>query len=375
MTKLTNAPVFQTSSDHDWLQAGPLVVTGATGWLGRSLVRTLAHGLPERPDLLAPDPTRCIRALVLPGTASELPQNIPGLHAVEGDLRNSAGCRHLLNNVRGGTLFHAAGIIHPKNSRAFFAINVDGTCNLLEAAAAAGMRRAVVVSSNSPCGVNPYPEHRFDEESPYRPYMNYGRSKMLMEQEARLIAARSGLEVVLIRAPWFYGPDQPPRQTMFFRMIREGRVPIVGSGDNWRSMVYIDNLCQGLLLAARVPQAANRTYWIADQRPYTMNEIIDTVERLLEEEFQQSCRHRRLRLPGWLGEVARGLDWSLQAMGLYHQKIHVLSEMNKTIACRVDKAGRELGYRPVVDLEEGMRRSLAWVFARPEGLGESPCNT
>jgi len=375
MNKVGQPPVFSPSSDPGWLQAGPLIITGATGWLGRNLVRALAQGLPELPDLLSPNHTRRIRALVLPGTSQNLPQNLPGVQPVEGDLCDPACCQRLLEDAQGGTLFHTAGIIHPKNSRAFFTINVDGTRNLLEAAAKAGIRRAVVVSSNSPCGVNPHPDHRFDEESPYRPYMNYGRSKMLMELEARQIAARSGLEVVLIRAPWFYGPDQPPRQTLFFKMIRDGRMPIVGSGDNWRSMAYIDNLCQGLLLAAMVPQAANQTYWLADLRPYTMNEIIDTVERLLKDEFQQKCCHRRLLLPGWFGEVARGLDWGLQTVGLYHQKIHVLSEMNKTIACSVDKACQELGYRPVVDLEEGMRRSLAWVFAQQGGLGESLCNT
>ncbi|MBF0322814.1 MAG: NAD(P)-dependent oxidoreductase, partial [Magnetococcales bacterium] len=328
------------------------------------LVRALTLGLPDRPDLLAPDPTRSLRALILPDTAADLPQNLPGLVALEGNLCDPASCLRLLEGMRGGTLFHTAGVIHPQRVQTFFAINVTGTRNLLEAAARAGLRRVVVVSSNSPCGVNPHPDHRFDEESPYRPYMNYGRSKMLMEQEARRIAAQTGLEVVLIRAPWFYGPDQPPRQTLFFQMIRDGKVPIVGHGNNLRSMAYIDNLCHGLLLAAMVPAAANQTYWIADQRPYTMNEIIDTVERLLENEFGQTCRHRRVRLPGWLGEVARLLDWGLQGMGLYHQKIHVLSEMNKTIACRVEKACQELGYRPVVDLEEGMRRSLTWLFSR-----------
>ncbi|MBF0137737.1 MAG: NAD(P)-dependent oxidoreductase [Magnetococcus sp. DMHC-1] len=359
-----------TNFNPSLLQAGPLVVTGAAGWLGRGLLRALTVGLPERPDLLPVDPARAIRALILPGTAAELPRNLPGVKPVEGDLCQPESCQRLLEGVQGGTLFHTAGVIHPQRVRDFFAVNVAGTRNLLEAAAKAGMRRAVVVSSNSPCGTNPHLDHRFDETSPYRPYMNYGRSKMLMEQEARRIAAQTGLEVVLIRAPWFYGPDQPPRQTLFFRMIRDGQAPIVGSGKNWRSMAYIDNLCQGLLLAAMVPEAANQTYWIADQRPYTMHEIIDTVERLLEDEFQQTCRHRRMRLPGWLGEVAWLLDWGLQSVGLYQQKIHVLSEMNKTIACHVDKANRELGYLPHVDLEEGMRRSLAWVFARQGGLDQ-----
>jgi nucleoside-diphosphate-sugar epimerase len=58
----------------------------------------------------------------------------------------------------------------------------------------------------------------------------------------------------------------------------------------------------------------------------------------------------------------------LQGLGLYHQKVHVLSEMNKTIACSVERAAAELGYRPVVALEEGMRRSLKWVWTRQGGL-------
>jgi nucleoside-diphosphate-sugar epimerase len=216
----------------------------------------------------------------------------------------------------------------------------------------------VVVSSNSPCGCNPHPDHLFDELSPYHPYMNYGRSKMAMELAIKPRSDR--IETVVIRAPWFYGPNQPPRQTLFFKMIRDGKVPIVGSGKNLRSMAYVDNLCQGLLLAAITERAKGQTYWIADRRPYSMNEIMDTVERLLETEFDQKCAHKRLRLPGLASEIALMMDWMLQTIGLYHQKIHVLSEMNKTIACSVNRAERELGYRPTIELEEGMRRSLRW---------------
>jgi nucleoside-diphosphate-sugar epimerase len=151
-------------------------------------------------------------------------------------------------------------------------------------------------------------------------------------------------------------------------MIRDGKGPLVGGGGNRRSMAYVDNLCQGLILAATTPAAQGRTYWIADARPYTMSEIIDTVEKLLETEFNQKCAHKRMRLPGFASEVAFVVDKTLQGLGLYHQKVHVLSEMNKTIACSIEKAKTELGYRPVVDLEEGMRRSLKWVWQRQGGL-------
>jgi nucleoside-diphosphate-sugar epimerase len=188
--------------------------------------------------------------------------------------------------------------------------------------------------------------------------MNYGRSKMLMELAIHRAQQAGRLETTIIRPPWFYGPFQPARQTLFFEMVRDGKAPIVGSGENLRSMAYVENICQGLLLAAVSPQANGRTYWIADERPYTMNEIIDTIERLLENEFGQTCAHRRMRLPGVASEVAWAIDYTLQSLGLYNQKIHVLSEMNKSIACSVERAQRELGYRPTISLEEGMRRSL-----------------
>jgi nucleoside-diphosphate-sugar epimerase len=143
-------------------------------------------------------------------------------------------------------------------------------------------------------------------------------------------------------------------------MIRDGKAPIVGSGNNLRSMAYVDNLCQGLILAAISERANGQVYWIADRRPYSMNEIIGTIERLLETEFGHACKHKRMRLPGFVCEIAWLADKTVQALGLYHQKIHVLSEMNKSIACSVARAERELGYRPTVSLEEGMRRSLKW---------------
>jgi len=186
---------------------------------------------------------------------------------------------------------------------------------------------------------------------------------MLMEQAVARICTVSPLAATVIRAPWFYGPFQPPRQTLFFRMIRDGRAPIVGDGLNRRSMAYIGNLVDGIMLAAGSTVADGRTYWIADARPYKMEEIISTVERLMEQEFGVPCRHGRLRLPSFVSEVARGADFMIQSLGMYNQKIHVLSEMNKTIACSIERARAELGYEPRVALEEGMRRSLRWLLA------------
>jgi nucleoside-diphosphate-sugar epimerase len=334
------------------------IVTGGSGWLGRRLVRALRSGLEDVPELAAGSarPVRCLapagsdRALI---TASD-----PEARCVPGDLTDAASLAPLLADAEGATVFHCAGLIHPRRVRDFYALNVEGTRSLLDAAAAAGVRRFVHVSSNSPIGCNPDPEHRFDEDSPYHPYMNYGRSKKLAEDLVNAAHARGRMECVIVRPPWFYGPGQPPRQTEFFRMIRDGRMPLVGDGGNRRSMAYTDNIAQGLLLCERTPDAAGRTYWIADRRPYSMIEIVETVADVLEKDFGMTVKRGQIRLPGIVSEVALLADRLIQGVGLYQQKIHVLSEMNKNIACSIERAQRELGYDPKVELREGMRRSV-----------------
>ncbi|MGH7898045.1 MAG: NAD-dependent epimerase/dehydratase family protein, partial [Candidatus Binatia bacterium] len=130
------------------------------------------------------------------------------------------------------------------------------------------------------------------------------------------------------------------------------------------SMAFVGNICQGLLLAATAEAAPGRAYWIADRRAYTMNEIVTTIEDVMERDFGVAPARKRMRLPSLVGDLAEAVDRGLQGLGFYAQKIHVLSEMNKTIACTIEKAERELGYRPEVDLAEGVRRSLAWLEER-----------
>ena len=312
------------------------IVTGAKGWLGSRLVTHLSKGLPDYPQ---PEPYEVI------GTDKD-----------DLNLLNADKVREFFQQHRGSTVFHTAGIIHPPRVADFYKVNVEATRDVLEAAREAGALRVVVVSSNSVCGCNPHPDHLFDEDSPYHPYMNYGKSKMQMEQ----VVKESGLDYVLVRAPWFYGPNQPPRQTTFFQMIKKGMFPIVGSGENMRSMAYVDNLCHGLQCAAETPGAAHQTYWIADSRPYSMNEIVETVGEALRS-HGHTVKPNRFKVPWIIGEFATWADFLIQSLGLYQQKIHVLSEMNKSIACTTEKAAQELGYNPQVSLFEGMSRSLEWL--------------
>jgi nucleoside-diphosphate-sugar epimerase len=341
---------------------GAILITGVPGWLGNRLVRVLLDTMTSSSDSAGKNKIRC---LILPGQHYPWFSKGNGVEIIEGDLRDPLSLKTFCRDCEGATLFHCAGVVHPaRRTREFFDVNVMGARNILQVCESAHLKRAVVVSSNSAAGVNPSRDHLFDEDTPCKPYMGYGRSKKMMEQVVNDFQSRGNLETVVVRPTWFYGPEHPRHLTTFFRMIRRGVAPVVGDGENLRSMTYIDNLCQALLLCEKNPEANGQTYWISDSRPYTMNEIIGTIERLMECEFGLSVTGRRLRLPSLVGDIAWMADNLLQNLGFYNQKTHVLSEMNKNIACSIEKARCQLGYNPLVSLEEGMRRAMAWSLSK-----------
>lgn len=336
------------------------IVTGAAGWFGTAFMHAVTGGSHRR--------TGVIRPLVRNRAEADRLRSLGVDNEVDpvvGDLTDAASLAPLFDREDDVTdVVHAAGIIHPRRMADFDAVNVTGTKHVLDLALRAGARRLVHVSSNSPFGTNSHPGDRFRDDEPYRPYYGYGRSKMEAEV-AVADAVESGLDAVIVRPPWFYGPHQPPRQTTFFSMVRTGRFPVFGDGGQSRSMVYVDNLVQGVVRAELTPTPPGRGWWIADARPYTVREIVDTVGAALSDEGYE-VRANRLRLPDLVARSAERMDGLVQRTGRYHQQIHVLGEMNKNIACSIDGARADLGYDPQVDLHEGMRRSIRWC--RAQGL-------
>jgi nucleoside-diphosphate-sugar epimerase len=207
----------------------------------------------------------------------------------------------------------------------------------------------------------------FDEDSPYNPYMGYGLSKYEAEQLVQRGHDRGDVPTVIIRAPWFYGPYQPDRQTQWFAAVRRGRFPLVGPGTQRRSMAFTANLVQGLLLAETTVAAAGRAYWIADAQPYELRVILELVKAALAAEGL-SVSPRQPKLPAAAAEVAARLDGVLQDRGRYVQALHVLGELKDTIACDISRARAELGYDPRVGLLEGMRASVRWCLEHGQQL-------
>jgi nucleoside-diphosphate-sugar epimerase len=334
-----------------------VVVSGAAGWLGQNLVRALA---PERARV------RCL----VRSDAEAPPLELLGRHVevVVGDVRDPVALDTLFDGVGTATVFHTAAVIHPtKATREFYDVNVGGTELMLDRARRSGARRFVHVSSNSPFGANASPRERFTEASPYHPYMAYGRSKFEAEQLVVRRFERGDLETVILRAPWFYGPYQPDRQTQWFRTIRRGRFPLVGDGLQRRSMVFTGNLVHGLLRGEAAPSAPGNAYWIADPEPYELREVFAAARDAMRAEGL-TVSMRQPRMPRVLADVAEKLDGVSQAAGRYVQPLHVLGELKDTIACDVSLAQREIGYAPPTTLLDGMRASVRWCLDRGDSL-------
>lgn len=341
------------------------VITGAGGWLGTGLVAAFLSGDHEyqragRLRLLVRDP----------GDAVALRAASDRVEVFVGDIGRADTARDLFRGlhhtdaVGSVDVIHTAGIIHPNKMADFDAVNHQGTERILRAAENAGVRRMVHVSSNSPFGTNADVADTFGHDEPFHPYFGYGRSKMDAELRVQDAVDR-GLNVVMVRPPWFYGPHQPARQTTFFTLVRTGRFPVLGGGHQRRSMVFIDNLIEGIVRAELTPTAPGLAWWIADERAYTVSEIVETVGRALTAEGYD-VKPNRLKLPNVVGDIAERIDGVFQRVDKYNQQFHVLGEMNKTIAVDIRAAQRDLGYSPDVSLYDGMRRSIQWC--REQGI-------
>ncbi len=336
------------------------LITGAAGWLGRALVHHFATtaGMHRRPGL--------VRAFVLDDAEAAAVRAVSdSVEVVIGSVASSADVARAFDGLPADTdVIHTAGVIHPAKTADFFTVNTDGATNVANRALESGIRRLVHVSSNSPFGTNPSANDTFRANEPYNPYLGYGESKMRGEL-AVFAAIGKGLDAVIVRPPWFYGPLQPPRQTTFFRLVRRGKFPKFGDGSQRRSMVYVDNLVHGIVRAELTPEAAGKGYWIADAQPYTVNEIIETVGRALRGEGYE-VKDGSMHLPVFAGRIAERADRLIQGTGRYQQQLHVMGEMAHNIACDIGAARTELGYDPQISLFEGMQRSIQWC--RAEGL-------
>ncbi len=247
-----------------------ILVTGATGFIGRHLVR----------DLL--DRGRTVRvALRDLEHAGILP---PGVDvAVVGDLGAAVQWGPSLRDVR--TVVHLAGHAHVKDQgdaqERFHAVNVLGTERLAHAAVHAGVARLVFISSIGAVGKETPPGEAWNEEAPCAPQGAYGCSKLEAERVLHSLARDSGLDVVILRPPVVYGAGVPATIHELFTLLDRGIPLPFGLVRNRRSHLFVGNLVDAIVRVIDAPGVAGQVFHVADGEDLSTADLAMRIARAL----------------------------------------------------------------------------------------------
>lgn len=322
------------------------LVTGATGFIGSRLaLRCRQEGMG-------------VRALGRRRSSVE-EDNARELEGAGVEIREvSVGDRESLADAMDGVelVFHLAAAQHEANvsDEHFHAVNVEGTRNVFDAAEAAGVQRVVHAST---IGVYSWrPGRTVGEDSPLEPDNIYGVTKLAGEQVVHSYAGR--VPFAIARISETYGPGDR-RLLKLFKGLERGLCVQIGDGQNLHHLVYIDDLVEGLLRAAREERALGRTFVLAGPEPVTTRAMFGAVSNAL------GRPSRVIHLPlAPLRVAAALLEGALRPLGV-QPPLHPrrLDFFRKSFAFSLEEA-TALGYEPRVGLDEGMHATVRWYLDR-----------
>ncbi len=306
-----------------------VLVTGGAGFIGSHLVRSLL----DRGD----------RVRVLDNLSTGSKANLAGLEVdfIEGDIRDAAVVQQSIKDV--DFIFHLAAFISVAGSMedplTCYTANLNGSLNVLMQASQAGVQRVVLASSAAIYGESESP---VAENHPLNPQSPYAASKLAMEQAAKLFSQSFSLETVCLRFFNAYGPRQSPDSPYaaaipkFIQVMLAGEpATIHGDGRQTRDFVYVKDIVEAMLLAAGGDSIDSRIFNIAGGNSIPINELVETLQQFFPETPDP-------------------------VFGPPRQGDLRFSEAD------ISLAERSLGYRPRIDLQEGLEITVEWFKSRRE---------
>ena len=325
-----------------------VLITGATGFLGSYIVDSyVRRGIPVRAMARQTSDLTWLRPHLESGQAT----------LVIGTMTDHAGLRQA---VEGAThIVHAAAVIGPNIPyQVYQQVNVEGTCVLLAAAVAAGVRRFTLISSVSTYGEGYTPGGIVTEETPQRPANPYGQSK-LAQQDLLFAAAQShGLPVVSIEPPVIYGPRARVGIGAGVQLVKRRLAPLLDSGRGRINMVYVTDVVSLLEAADQTEAAIGERFLAAGPRFVTHREILQLIARSL------NVRPLYLPIPlrlTYLGLLINNAFLRLRRKDVFLKPDYFYS-FTKGADYRPDKADRLLGWQPQVDVQVGIPNTVAWFL-------------
>jgi nucleoside-diphosphate-sugar epimerase len=325
------------------LDSPRILVTGATGFLGRHLIPILADKYPKLTALVRENSD--VRQL------KEL-----GVRLYYADLSKGS----LIKDVPEGVdiILHLAALMSDKDHlpyAEFRKVNVEGTLNLLKFAGSS-IRQFILVSTVGVYGATT--SQGFDEDAPYGKRLSkYERSKAEAEEAALGFCRRRNLNLTILRIGQLYGPGMKYGWPQVLRNIEEGRMYLLGRADNLLHLTYVSDAVKGILLSINNSNSYGKAFNICAREPSRVKDIFTEMAGQLGRPLAGS-------LPLWpvyfLAVVLEIFPRKLKPNRLKYLDTHRLDFFRFDHAYKIERAGEILGYVPEVDLKSGVSRLLEW---------------
>jgi nucleoside-diphosphate-sugar epimerase len=323
-----------------------VLVTGAAGFVGGHVTDVL-QSLGERP-----------RAFVHPTDNTERLERA-GVEIYRGDVADCTALQRAATGV--DRILHCAARIGPWGQSAEYErTNVRALETLVRAASAAGVKRVVHLSSVTVHGNDL--RGSGDESAPLREEPNpYSRSKVEGERLLERLIREEGARVTVVRPGWIYGPRDEASFARLARRIEQGKMMIVGTGENHLPLIYVRDVARGVVLASEAAEAEGRCYVLVNDEPVTQRDFITAIAEALGTPAPKRRIPYALALSiGAAAERAGRVVHSRTPPPVMRYGMQMLGGENRFSIAR---ARSELGFAPLVDLAEGVRRSVDWYRA------------
>lgn len=321
------------------------LVTGGTGFVGSHLIEHLRAAGDN------------VRAIVRPGSNRAFVESL-GAEAADGDLDNQSSLEAACKGI--DVVFHSAARVEIVGTwDEFQRTTVEGTRRLVNAANAAGVRRFVFVSS---CGVY-HPDllasgeviNEFTPSPPPPKWFSYAIAKLKAEEVVRT-ELTPGIEWVIVRLGYLYGPRNRTMKTYLEPVMREGIMTLIGTGENEMAMVYVEDAVRALVLAGSCPGAAGTTLIAGNTERVTQRQYFDALaDGFGIPRVTRKVNYSVAFVAGWVGEYL--FNDGIKAAAVRRSAI-ALTGLPQRI--NSDYTQKLLGWKPTTKFEDGMRAAFQW---------------
>jgi dihydroflavonol-4-reductase len=322
----------------------PVLITGASGFVGSHLAETLAKNKVK------------VKLLVRP--TSRLPfKPTAQMELCYGDVTDFESLRNAIRDVK--VVYHLAGVLRGSDFSIYRNVNAEGTRNVCRAAAEEGVKRLVYVSSLSAAGPSAA-NAEIDETMPCHPVSFYGQSKLMGEDIA--FSYQSKFPVTVLRPGAVYGP----RETdifEYFKMVAK-RLVVIGGDDSQKvSFIYVDDLISAIVLSAHSPKAAGQVYFVSDGQSYHWGEITDWIGKTLNRSyFTVKIPLGIVKMAAVIGDGIAGLTGkSILPPIVSRDKIKEAQVPGWV--CSNAKIRKQLGFKPRWNIQSGIQKTVEFYLA------------